>query len=124
MYCGRLQKDAKVQLQLFAPGGLSKAPAEKSGMLIRLVAEKMLCPRLDYEEFEELKLSELEDYGEESYLSKLMKTDYQRQLSASLDSLMGNLTYGRRLKTTKADIKHLSLDRMAGFYKTLYSNPE
>ena len=28
MYCGRLQEDAKVQLQLFAPGGLSKAPAE------------------------------------------------------------------------------------------------
>ena len=171
-------EDAKVQLQLFAPGGLSKAPAEdyplyenmagymelggieklsdddyysltsqngigllvameqwwhgiiasapsdKSGVLIRLVAEKMLRPRLDYEEFEELKLSELEDYGEESYLSKLMKTDYQRQLSASLDSLMGNLTYGRRLKTTKADIENLSLDRMADFYKTLYSNPD
>ena len=99
-------------------------PSEKSGMLIRLVAEKMLRPRLDYEEFEELKLSELEDYGEESYLSKLMKTDYQRQLSASLDSLMGKLTYGRRLKTTKADIENLSLDRMAGFYKTLYSNPD
>ena len=171
-------EDSKVQFQLFAPGGLSKvpaddyplyedtagymelggieklsdddysaltsqngigllvameqwwhgivasAPSEKSGMLIRLVAEKMLRPRLDYEEFEELRQSEIEDFGEESYLSKLMKTDFQRQLNARIDSLMGNFTYGRRTGTTMEDLKNMSLDNMAGFYKSLYSNPD
>lgn len=171
-------EDGKVQLQLFAPGGLSKAPAEeyplyentagyielggidklsdddyfslvtqndigllvameqwwhgmiasapsdKAGVLVRLMAEKMLRPRLDYEEFEELRQSELEDYGEESYLSRLMKTDYQRQLNTRLDSLMGNLTYGRRLGATVDDYRKMSLDDMGDFHKSLYSNPD
>lgn len=171
-------EDAKVQLQLFAPGGLSKAPAEnyplyentagymelggieklsdddyyslttqngigllvameqwwhgiiasapsdKAGVLVRLVAEKMQRPRLDHEEFEELRQYEIENYGEESYLSRLMKTDTQRLLNTKLDSLMGNLTYGRRLETTLDDYKKMSLDSMGDFYKSLYSNPD
>lgn len=171
-------EDHKVQMQLFAPGGLSKAPkedyplyentagymelggverlsdddyyslvsqndigllvameqwwhgiiasapSEKSGILVNLVAEKMLRPRVDHEEFEELRQGEIEDFGQESYLSKLMKTDYQRQLNARIDSLMGNLTYGRRLETTKEDLQNLSIDRMADFYRSLYSNPD
>ncbi len=171
-------EDDKVQMQLFAPGGLSKAPendypryegtagyielggieklndddyyslisqneiglivameswwhgiiasapADKARIMINLVAEKMFCPRLDYEEFEELRKSEIEDFGEESYISKLMKTDYQRQLNAKMDSLMGNLTYGRRLAVEKADLESLDLDQIADFYKSLYSNPD
>ena len=171
-------EDAKVQLQLFAPGGLSKAPAEnyplyentagymelggieklsdddyyslttqngigllvameqwwhgiiasapsdKACVLVRLVAEKMQRPRLDHEEFEELRQYEIENYGEESYLSRLMKTDTQRLLNTKLDSLMGNLTYGRRLETTLDDYKKMSLDSMGDFYKSLYSNPD
>lgn len=171
-------EDGKVQMQLFAPGGLSKAPAEdyplyentagymelggveklsdddyfslvsqngigllvameqwwhgiiasapsdKAGVLVRLVAEKMQRPRLDYEEFEQLRQYEIENYGEESYLSRLMKTDCQRQLNMKLDSLMGNLTYGRRLEATLDDYKKMSLDAMGDFYKSLYSNPD
>lgn len=171
-------EDRKIQLQLFAPGGLSKAPEQnytlyentagymelggieklsdddyyslisqneiglivameqwwhgmiassphdRSKLLINLVAEKMLRPRLDYEEFEELRQAELEDFGEESYLSKLMKTDYQRQLAFRLDSLMGNLVYGRRQETTKEDLRNLTLEGMADFYRSLYSNPD
>lgn len=171
-------EDRKIQLQLFAPGGLSKAPEQdyplyentagymelggieklsdddyyslisqneiglivameqwwhgmiasaphdKSKLLVNLVAEKMLRPRLDYEEFEELRQAELEDFGEESYLSKLMKTDYQRQLAFRLDSLMGNLVYGRRQETTKGDLRNLTLEGMADFYRSLYSNPD
>ena len=171
-------EDRKIQLQLFAPGGLSKAPEQnytlyentagymelggieklsdddyyslisqneiglivameqwwhgviassphdRSKLLINLVAEKMLRPRLDYEEFEELRQAELEDFGEESYLSKLMKTDYQRQLAFRLDSLMGNLVYGRRQETTKGDLRNLTLEGMADFYRSLYSNPD
>lgn len=171
-------EDGKVQMQLFAPGGLSKAPADdyplyentagyielggieklseddyfslvsqneigllvameqwwhgmiasapsdKAGVLVRLLAEKMLRPRLDYEEFEELRQYEIENYGEESYLSKLMKTDNQRLLNTKLDSLMGNLIYGRRLTATLDDYKKMSLEDMGAFHKSLYSNPD
>jgi zinc protease len=113
-----------VAMEQWWHGIIASAPAEKSGLLINLVAEKMLRPRLDYEEFEELRQSEIEDFGEESYLSRLMKTDYQRQLGASLDSLMGNMVYGRRTKTLKSDLQALDLDRMGDFYKSLYSNPD
>ena len=113
-----------VAMEQWWHGIIASAPADKSGLLINLVAEKMLRPRLDYEEFEELRQSEIEDFGEESYLSRLMKTDYQRQLGASLDSLMGNMVYGRRTKTLKSDLQALDLDRMGDFYKSLYSNPD
>ena len=113
-----------VAMEQWWHGMIASAPSDKAGVLMRLLAEKMLRPRLDYEEFEELREYELESYGEESYLSKLMKTDNQRMLNARLDSLMGNLVYGRRQHTTKEDLKALSLDRMAEFYKSLYSNPD
>jgi zinc protease len=113
-----------VAMEQWWHGMIASAPHDKSKLLLNLVAEKMLRPRLDYEEFEELKQSELEDFGEESYLSRLMKTDYQRQLAFRLDSLMGNLVYGRRQETTKEDIQNLSLEGMADFYKSLYGNPD
>ena len=105
-------------------GMIASAPSDKSRILLRLVAEKMLRPRLDHEEFEELREYELENFGEESYLSKLMKKDTQRLLNTQMDSLMGNLTYGRRLNATKDDIRNMSLDSMAEFYKSLYANPD
>lgn len=105
-------------------GIIASSPSDRTALLLNLVAEKMLRPRLDYEEFEELRSSELEDFGKESYLSRLMKTDYQRQLNAQMDSLMGNLTYGRNMSMTKEELAALSLDEIAGFYKELYSNPD
>ena len=171
-------EDGKIQLQLFAPGGLSRvpeqdypryegtagymelsgverlsdddyfsimsqndmgllvameswwhgiiasAPTDRSQVLLGLVAEKMLRPRLNYGEFEELRQSEIEDYGHESYLSRLMKTDYQRQLSARTDSLVGNIMTGRRSEVTREDLMALNLDEIASFYKSLYSNPD
>ena len=171
-------EDGKIQLQMFAPGGLSKAPekayplyegtagymelggverlseddyfsivsrneiglllameswwhgiiasapSDKYQVLLNLVSEKMLRPYLDYEEFEELRKSELEDFGQESYLSRLMKTDYQRQLTARTDSLMGNIICGRRSEMTKEDLQSLNLDDIAAFYRSLYSNPD
>ena len=171
-------EDGKVQMQLFAPGGLSKAPeqdypqyegtagymelggieklsdddyytllsqngiglivametwwhgmiasapADKAGVMMNLVAEKMFRPRLKHEDFEELRKSELEDFGEESYISRLMKTDYQRQLNAKIDSLMGNLVYGRRQIVERTDLENLNLEKIADFYKKLYSNPD
>lgn len=113
-----------VAIESWWHGIISSAPADKVDIMLNLVAEKMLRPRLDYEEFEELRKYELEDFGEESYISKLMKTDYQRQLNARMDSLMGNLVYGRRQQVEKADIEALDLDKIGEFYKSLYGNPD
>ena len=113
-----------VAMESWWHGIIASAPSDNTALLLNLVAEKMLRPRLDYEEFEELRSSELEDFGKESYLSRLMKTDYQRQLNAQMDSLMGNLTYGRNLSMTKEQLASLNLDEIAGFYKSLYSNPD
>ena len=113
-----------VAMEQWWHGMIASAPSDNSRILIRLLAEKMLRPRLDYEEFEELREYELENFGEESYLSRLMKTDTQRMLNAQLDSLMGNLTYGRRLDITREDLKNMSLDDMADFHKSLYANPD
>jgi zinc protease len=113
-----------VAMEQWWHGIIASSPSDKAGVLLNLVAEKMLRPRLDYEEFEELRKYELEDFGEESYISKLMKTDYQRQLNARMDSLMGNMVYGRRLKAEKEDLEALNLDKIGDFYKSLYSNPD
>ena len=113
-----------VALESWWHGMIASAPSDKAGVMINLVAEKMLRPGLNHEDFDELRNDELEDFGEESYISRLMRTDYQRQLNAKLDSLMGNMVYGRRLSATRSDLEALDLDRIGDFYKRLYSNPD
>ena len=104
-------------------GIIASAPSDKSQVLLNLILEKMLRPRLNYKEFEELRKSEVEDFGHESYLSKLMKSDYSRQLTARADSLVGNIMTGRRSEMTMDDLKSLDLNEISAFYKKLYSNP-
>ena len=113
-----------VALESWWHGIIASAPSDMTGVMINLVAEKMLRPRLNYEDFDELRRDELESFGEESYISRLMRTDYQRQLNAKLDSLVGNMVYGRRLSATVSDMEALDLDRIGDFYKRLYSNPD
>jgi zinc protease len=113
-----------VALESWWHGIIASAPSDMAGVMINLVAEKMLRPRLNYEDFDELRRDELESFGEESYISRLMRTDYQRQLNAKLDSLVGNMVYGRRLSATVSDIEALDLDRIGDFYKRLYSSPD
>ena len=113
-----------VALESWWHGIIASAPSDMAGVMINLVAEKMLRPRLNYEDFDELRRDELESFGEESYISRLMRTDYQRQLNAKLDSLVGNMVYGRRLSATVSDMEALDLDRIGDFYKRLYSNPD
>lgn len=113
-----------VALEHWWHGMIASAPGGKSGVLFNLMAEKMLRTKLNHEEFESLRKEELESFGEESYISRLMKNDYSRQIALQIDSLMGNLVYGRRLETTREDISSLNLDKIAVFYKSLYSNPD
>ena len=113
-----------VAMESWWHGIIASAPTDKSQVLLGLVLEKMLRPRLNHEEFEELRKSEVEDFGKESYLSRLMKTDYQRQLTARTDSLVGNIMTGRRSGMTIDDLQMMNLDEISSFYKGLYSNPD
>lgn len=113
---------------LVAMGGywhevIASGPSANQKLLLNLVKRKMTAPRLNYEDFEELIAGEKENFGEESYLTKLMKTDWSRQLGMKVDSLMGNVMYGRR-EATVEDLDRMSLDDMASMYRKLYSNPD
>ena len=105
-------------------GMIASAPTRNMRLLFNLVYERMMNPSLDYEGFEEIRQEELERFGEESYLTRLMKQDVVRQLNMQIDSLMGNLMYGRRTRITKEELETLSLDSLAVCYKDLFSNPD
>lgn len=105
-------------------GMIASAPVEHSRLLFNIMYERMVHPELDYEEFEEIRQDELRSFGDESYLSKLMKLDVQRQLAMQIDSLMGNYMYGRRTEITKEDLQRLDLDTLATVYRKLFSNPD
>ncbi len=107
-------------------GMIASAPSSSARLLMNIVKERMLRPKLDYESFDSIRESDLEDYGHEneSYLSRLLENDVQRQLYMRVDSLMGNLMYGRRMETTLEDIRNRDLDKVASLYKELFSNPD
>ncbi len=105
-------------------GMIASAPVSQMCLAFNLLYERMLHPGLDYEEFEEIRQDELETFGDESYLGRLMKQDVQRQLNMQIDSLMGNYMYGRRTQITKEDLETLDLDRLAAMYRELFSNPD
>lgn len=105
-------------------GMIASAPVRDMRLMFNLVYQRMVNPGLDYEGFEEIRQSEMEDFGEESYLTRLMKQDVQRQLGMQIDSLMGNLLYGRRTQPTLKDLETLSLDSLARVYRELFSNPD
>ena len=110
-------------IEAYWHGMIASAPASSARLMFNLVYERMMHPSLDYEGFEEIRQEELENFGEESYLTKLMKTDWSRQLGMKVDSLMGNVMYGRR-EATVEDLDRMSLDDMASMYRKLYSNPD
>ena len=111
-------------IEAYWHGMIASAPASSARLMFNLVYEKMMHPGLDYEGFEEIRQEELENFGEESYLTKLMKQDVQRQLNMQIDSLMGNLMYGRRTAVTREDLETLSLDSLARVYRELFTNPD
>lgn len=103
---------------------LASAPASKAHELFNLVYEKMTAPGQDREGFEAIKKDELERFGNETLLERLMKHDADRMLSQCVDSLMGNSLGGDyTLPPTKADIEALNLDSMTAYYQQLFANP-
>ena len=105
-------------------GMIASGPSRNMRLLFNLVYERMMHPSLDYEGFEEIRQEELESFGEESYLTRLMKQDVMRQVGMQIDSLMGNLMYGRRTAMTEDELRSLDLDSLAACYRDLFSNPD
>ena len=63
-------------------GWMAMAPADKATELCRLVYEKCFYPEKRYDDFEEVKKEMLENMGEETVLSKMLKNAPDRQMSA------------------------------------------
>ncbi|MGN0190314.1 MAG: M16 family metallopeptidase [Candidatus Cryptobacteroides sp.] len=103
---------------------IASAPSSELRLLLNLIYRKMTAPRLNFEDFEELRAETLEHYGESSYLATVMDADPARQVAAKIDSLMGNVLCGRRMTPSKEEVAALSLDDIARYYLSLYTNPD
>lgn len=103
---------------------LASGRVDKPQELMNLVYEKVTAPRLAYEDFEDVRSSERENFGTESLLDKLLKRDMDRMLSRRLDSLMCNIPANNSAKMTREDIDKLNLDSMAVYYKSVFANPK
>ena len=103
---------------------LASAPANKFQELMNLVYEKITAPGKAYKDFEEVKRSERETFGQESLLDRLLKRDVDRMLTRKIDSLTCNIPTYDGMQIKKEDIDKLSLDDMTDYYTTLFSNPK
>ena len=101
---------------------MATAEAADAQLMMNLVYEKMHHPRKDYEDFEDSRQSELESWGQETVLGRMIQRDPNRQISNSVDSVVGNITQRRPMQP--ADLKALNLDSMDTYYRRLYTNPQ
>lgn len=104
-------------------GWMAMAPVDKATELCRLVYEKCFYPEKRYDDFEEVKKEMLEDMGEETVLSKMLKNAPDRQMSARIDELMGNSQTNGSMADSREEVEAMNLDNIADFYRQLYTNP-
>ncbi len=102
---------------------LASAPADKPQALMNMVYEKITAPGKAYEDFEEVRRTEYENFGKETLLDRLLKRDADRMLSRTIDSLACNLPTNLA-ETTKEDLNNLNLDSMTVYYTSLFGNPK
>ena len=100
---------------------MATADAEDAQLLMNLAYEKMHHPRKNSQDFEESVRSELDSWGEETLLSRLMRHDPDRLMRGCIDSIVGNVITRRPMR--KADLQAMCLDDMAAYYQRLYTNP-
>lgn len=101
---------------------MATADAEDAQLLMNLVYEKMHHPRKNYHDFEESQKCEIDSWGHETLLSRLMRRDSDRMMNNCIDSIVGNVLTRRPMG--KADLETMSLDDMATYYHRLYTNPQ
>ena len=102
---------------------LASAPIDKAQELMNLVYEKITAPGKSYEDFKEVRDAEIESWGKETLLDKLLKRDTNRMLSRRVDSLVCNIPTNSGIKIQKEDLSKLNLDSMTTYYKSLFANP-
>ena len=103
---------------------LASAPTSKAGEMFNLVYEKIHRPERCYSDFEEVKADEVESFGDETLLQKMMKRDSERMLVNRMDYILGNTSHKNIRARRVEDIKSLNLDSIATYYTTLFSNPQ
>lgn len=103
---------------------LASAPTDKAQELMNLVYEKITAPGKSYEDFKEVRDAEIERFGKETLLERLLKRDINRMLSRRVDSLVCNMPANSGVKIQKEDLNRLNLDSMTNYYTTLFANPQ
>ena len=104
-------------------GWMAMAPADKATELCRLFYENCFYPEKRYDDFEEVKKEMLENMGEETVLSKMLKNAPDRQMSARIDELMGNALVNGSMADSREEVEAMNLDSIADFYRQIYTNP-
>lgn len=103
---------------------LASAPTDKAQELMNLVYEKITAPGKSYEDFKEVRDAEIERFGKETLLERLLKRDINRMLSRRVDSLVCNMPTNCGVKIQKEDLNRLNLDFMTNYYTSLFANPQ
>ncbi|MBQ8044731.1 MAG: insulinase family protein, partial [Bacteroidales bacterium] len=103
---------------------LASAPTSKAAEMFNLVYEKIHRPERCYADFEEVKADEVESFGDETLLQKMMKRDSERMLVNRMDYILGNTSHKNVRARRVEDVKNLNLDSIADYYTRLFSNPE
>ena len=103
---------------------LASAPTDKAQELMNLVYEKITAPGKSYEDFKEVRDAEIERFGKETLLERLLKRDINRMLSRRVDSLVCNMPANSGVKIQKEDLNRLNLDSMTNYYTSLFANPQ
>lgn len=103
---------------------LASAPTDKAQELMNLVYEKITAPGKSYEDFKEVRDAEIEKFGKETLLERLLKRDINRMLSRRVDSLVCNMPANSGVKIQKEDLSRLNLDSMTNYYTSLFANPQ
>ena len=103
---------------------LASAPTDKAQELMNLVYEKITAPGKSYEDFKEVRDAEIERFGKETLLERLLKRDINRMLSRRVDSLVRNMPANSGVKIQKEDLNRLNLDSMTNYYTSLFANPQ
>lgn len=103
---------------------LASAPTDKAQELMNLVYEKITAPGKSYEDFKEVRDAEIERFGKETLLERLLKRDINRMLSRRVNSLVCNMPTNCGVKIQKEDLNRLNLDFMTNYYTSLFANPQ
>lgn len=101
---------------------MGMAPAQQYGALVRMMSRRITANELRYDDFEQARQDELDSYGKQTMLERMIQRDAQRQTAYIIDSIVGNISPQTFVPKTMEDIGKQHLDSMARWYKQLFTN--